>query len=120
MGKIIGGYNPRSLSSEIDKRGDPLTSIIKGEDELWDVSLMKFIYEITRRSLRNNLLQMRSRGLLGVDSGGIPVDARVRIDELFRKVLKGEYEPSELKMELDRWGLFEEYEDRFFNIFKKR
>ncbi len=108
------------LSREIDKRGDPLTSIIKGEDELWDVSLMKFIYEITRSSLRNNLLQMRSRGLLDIDSSGIPVDARVRIDELFRKVLKGEYEPSELKAELDRWGLFEEYEDRFFNIFKKR
>lgn len=108
------------LSREIDKRGDPLTSIIKGEDELWDVSLMKFIYEITRSSLRNNLLQMRSRGLLDIDSSGIPVDARVRIDELFRKVLKGEYEPSELKKELDRWGLFEEYEDRFFNIFKKR
>jgi hypothetical protein len=81
---------------------------------------MKFIYEITRRSLRNNLLQMGSRGLLDVDSGGIPVDARLRIDELFRKVLKGEYEPSELKEELDRWGLFEEYQDRFFNIFKKR
>ena len=107
------------LSSEIDKRGDPLTSIIKGEDELWDVSLMKFIYEITRSSLRNNLLQMRSRGLLDIDSSGIPVDARVRIDELFRKVLKGEYEPSELKAELDRWNLFEEYEDRFFTIFKK-
>ncbi len=107
------------LSSEIDKRGDPLTSIIKGEDEFWDVSLMKFIYEITRSSLRNNLLQMKSRGLLDVDSGGIPVDARVRIDELFKKVLKGDCEPSELKEELDRWGLFEEYQDRFFNIFKK-
>ena len=107
------------LSSDIDKRGDPLTSIIKGEDELWDVSLMKFIYEITRSSLRNNLLQLRRRGLLDVDSGGIPADARLRIEELFRKVLKGEYEPSELKEELDHWGLFEEYEDRFFNIFKK-
>ena len=107
------------LSSEIDKRGDPLTSIIKGEDEFWDVSLMKFIYEITRSSLRSNLLQMKSRGLLDIDSGGIPVDARVRIDELFKKVLKGDCEPSELKEELDRWGLFEEYQDRFFNIFKK-
>ncbi len=107
------------LNEEIDKRGDRLTSIIRGEDELWDVSLMKFIYEMTRSSLRNNLMQLGSRGLLDIDAGGIPVDARVRIDELFRKVLKGESEPSELKAELDRWNLFEEYEDRFFNIFKK-
>ena len=107
------------LNAEIDKRGDPLTSIIRGEDELWDVSLMKFIYEMTRSSLRNNLMQLGSRGLLDIDASGIPVDARVRIDELFRKVSTGESEPSELKAELDRWNLFEEYEDRFFNIFKK-
>jgi len=107
------------LNEEIDKHGDPLTSIIRGEDELWDVSLMKFIYEMTRSSLRNNLLQMGSRGLLDVDASGVPVDARLRIDELFRKVAKGEIEPYELKVELDRWNLFEEYEDRFFNIFKK-
>ncbi len=108
------------LNAEINKRGDPLTSIIKGEDEFWDVSLMKFIYEMTRSSLRNNLRQMESRGLLDIDAGGIPADARVRIDELFRKVSSGESEPYELQAELDRWNLFEEYEDRFFNIFKKK
>ncbi|MBA7672421.1 hypothetical protein ES703_80597 [subsurface metagenome] len=63
---------------------------------------------------------MESRGLLDIDAGGIPVEARVRIDELFRKVSSGESEPHELKAELDRWNLFEEYEDRFFTIFKKR
>jgi len=108
------------LNAEIDKRGDPLTSIIKGEDELWDVSLMKFIYEVTRSSLRDNLRQMGTRGLLDTDANGIPADVRLRIEELFTKVLRGEYEPYELKAELDRWGLFEEYEDRFLAIFKKK
>jgi len=108
------------LNAEIDKRGDPLASIIKGEDALWDVSLLKFIYEITRSSLQDNLMQLGSRGLLDIDAGGIPADARVRIEELFSRVVKGECEPSELKEELDRWNLFEEYEDRFLNIFKKR
>jgi len=108
------------LNAEIDKRGDPLISIIKGEDELWDVSLMRFIYEMTRSSMRDNLWQMGSKGLLDIDSRGIPVDARVRIEELFRKVSRGEIEPSELKEELDHWNLFEEYEDRFFAIFKKK
>ena len=107
------------INAEIDKRGDPLASIIKGEDELWDVSLMKFIYEMTRSSIQDNLLQMGSRGLLDIDAGGIPVDARVRIEELFRQVAQGEHEPRELKEELDHWDLFEEYEDRFFAIFRK-
>ena len=107
------------LNAEIDKRGDPLTAIIKGEDEFWDVSLMKFIHEVTRSSLEDNIRQMGRRGLLNLDATGIPVDARVRINELFEKVTRGEREPGELKEELDHWGLFEEYEDRFFNIFKK-
>jgi hypothetical protein len=55
-----------------------------------------------------------------VDSSGVPADARVRIEELFRKVITGQIEPSELKEELDRWNLFEEYEDRFFTLFKKK
>ena len=116
------GSNIRGLfyTYRNDKRGDPLAAIIKGKDELWDVSLMKFIYEVTRSSVQDNLRQMGSRGLLNIDAAGIPVDARVRIDELFRKVARGEREPSELKEELDRWGLFEEYEDRFFSIFKKK
>lgn len=108
------------LNAEIDARGDQLASIIKGEDNLWDVSLMKFIYELTRNSLQNNLAQMNSRGLLDTDDSGVPADVRLRIDKLFARVLRGELEPGELKAELDRWGLFEEYEDRFLAIFKKR
>jgi hypothetical protein len=107
------------INADIDKRGDQLASIIKGRDELWDVSLMKFIYEMTRNSLRNNLSQMDRRGLLDVDAGGTPIDARLSIEELFQQVTRGEREPRELKEELDRWDLFEEYEDRFFNIFGK-
>ena len=106
------------LNAEIDKKDDPLTSIIKGEDELWDVSLLKFIYEMTALSLRSNLQQMGARGLLNIDAGGVPADARVKIEELFGRVASGESEPRDLKEELDRWGLFEEYQDRFFALFK--
>jgi hypothetical protein len=107
------------LNRDIDKRGDPLASIIRGQDELWDVSLMKFIYEMTRSSLPDNLMQMETRGLLDMDARGVPADARVRIEELFKMVSAGDLDPGELKNELDRWGLFEEYEDRFLSIFKK-
>ncbi|MFC1990853.1 hypothetical protein ACFLU9_01720 [Chloroflexota bacterium] len=108
------------LSEEIDKRGDPLASIIKGEDDLWDISLLKFVYEITKSSMQNNISQLGTRGLLNVDSSGVTTDARHRIEELFRLALIGECEPRELKNELDRWNIFEEYEDRFFNLFKKK
>jgi len=107
------------LNARINQRGDPLAAIIKGEDQLWDVSLMKFIYEMTRRSLPDNLKQMGNRGLLNIDTAGIPADARLRIEELFQRAAQGESGPKELKEELDRWGLFEEYQDRFFKLFGK-
>ena len=107
------------LNDEIDKKGDPMASIIKGQDELWDVSLLKFIYEITNRSLRSNIQQLGSRGLLNTDASGIPVGARARIDELFGQVARGESRPYELERELNRWGMFEDYQDRFFSLFKK-
>jgi hypothetical protein len=105
------------INDEIDKRGDPLASIIRGQDELWDVSLMKFIYEMTRSSLPDNLMQMGTRGLLDIDARGIPADARIRIEKLFDLAHKGDMEPRELKEELDRWGVFDDYEDRFFALF---
>jgi hypothetical protein len=108
------------INTEINERDEKLTAIIKGEDELWDVSLLKFIYELTANSIAGNLMQLGSRGLLRVDAEGIPMDARLRIEEHFSSVIRGDSSPAELKDELERWNLFEEYQDRFFQLFKKK
>ncbi len=107
------------LNEKIDKRGDALAAIVRGVDELWDVSILKFIYEITRSSVKDNLMQMGARGLLDVDASGVPAEVRMRLNGLFNLVERGELEPRKLKEELDRWGLFELYEDRFLAIFKR-
>ncbi len=107
------------LNEEIDQRDNKLAAIIKGEDTLWDVSLMKFIFEITRTSAPHNYRQLETRGLLEMDSRGTPAGAREKINELFEQVTNGEREPGELREELERWGLFEEYEDRFLSLFRK-
>jgi hypothetical protein len=108
------------LNKEIDKKGDPLASIIKGQDDLWDVSLLKFIYEITTRSMPNNIAQLGSRGLLGMSHGGVPVGARQKIEEMFQQVAAGEIKAYELERELNHWGVFEEYQDRFFALVRGR
>lgn len=109
-----------NISRDIEQRADPLAAIIKGVDEMWDVSILKFIFEMTLKSVTGNLHQMKTRGLLDVDASGIPAEIRLRIDELFRQVARGEREPKELKDELDRWGVFSHYEDRFFALFGGR
>ena len=108
------------LNEEIDKKNDPLASIIKGQDDLWDVSLLKFIYEITSRSMQSNIHQLGSRGLLGMSPGGVPIGARQKIEDMFRQVAQGECKADELEAELNRWGVFEEYQDRFFALIRGR
>jgi hypothetical protein len=108
------------INARIDERKDNLAAIIRGEDVLWDVSLIKFIFDLTRRSVGDNVSQMGKRGLLDIDPSGLPADARMRIESLFRGVARGESEPRELKDELDRWQVFSEYEDRFLALFRDR
>jgi hypothetical protein len=108
------------LNDEIDKKDDPLATIIKGQDDLWDVSLLKFIYEITSRSVHNNMVQMGSMGMFGESHGGIPVGVRQTIEEMFQQAWRGEIRAYELEQELNRWGVFDEYQDRFFSLVKGR
>ena len=118
---IVSGKWPAlvaKLNDEIDKKNDPLATIIKGQDDLWDVSLLKFIYEITSRSVRSNMAQMESRGLLGMSHSGIPVGVRQSIEEMFERARQGEIKSYELERELNQWGVFEEYQDRFFALVK--
>ena len=110
------------VAHTIDERSkaESLTTIIKGIDEFWDVSLMKFIQEFTLNSSLKNIHEFETQGLLEVDKGGVPRNARMEIDDLFLKVGRGEVEPYILYNELRRWGVFPEYEDRFWNLFRHR
>ena len=108
-----------NINQEIDRSENQLSTIIKGVDELWDISLMKFIHDITRQSLGNNVMEMGMRGMLGME-GGIPRHARYMIEQLFREAAGDRARVSELEAELSRWGLFGEYEDRFLDLFRRR
>ncbi len=118
------------ISGEIDKRKDPYCAIIKGVDEFWDVSLSKFVQEMIIRSahfsqmpdlMGNRSLSISREGfpVVSRDSSGIPVIAKKEIEILFKLFEKGELKPNKLKEELDRWGVFEKYQDRFFEHFKR-
>lgn len=51
---------------------------------------------------------------------GVPEDARFRIETLLDQARRGEVEPAEVHRELERWDLFDEYQDRFLGLFKRR
>ena len=110
-----------NIGDDLDRRKEHLSVVMVGVDELWDVALLKFIYEFTSSSFAGNVREIQARGLLEPqpDFGGVPRAATQQIDKLFREVEQGA-NPDALKQELDRWGLFEFYQDRFLNLFRHR
>ncbi|HVC32619.1 MAG TPA: hypothetical protein VNL16_03825 [Chloroflexota bacterium] len=107
------------LADQLNREGQVHAAVIRGVDHYWDVSLMKFIHDLTVGSLGQTIGDLGRRGLLGVDRG-VPRAARAHIEELFAGVAAGEIEPLQLKTELDRWDLFDEYEDRFLGMFRRQ
>ena len=115
VGQVIN-----KLSSDIEEQRNPLSTIIKGVEESWDVSLLMFIYGLTTRSVRSNVAEFSRRGFLDIDASGVPQGARDYIEELFEQVKHNLSRVPELVVELHRWGLFAEYQDRFFALFRKK
>jgi hypothetical protein len=103
----------------LDQEKRSLEAVIHGVDELWDVSLMKFIFELTNSSARSNFNELRSMGLLE-SRGGLPEEARRRIESMLDQARRGDLDPSVVHRELQRWGVFDEYEDRFLGLFRGR
>ncbi len=115
---------------KVGRYGVVSTDIIKGVAGLWDVSLSKFILDMMVRSVYlAQIPDFKKRGFVGInqigqaiiakDRYGIPLAAREEIEKLFKSVEKGESKPIKLKEELDNWGVFEQYQDRFFGLFRK-
>jgi hypothetical protein len=107
-----------TISRRIDDRNDPLSAIIKGVEEMWDVSLIKFTFELTSSSAYHNYSEFYGRGGFAHDERGIPKDALEGIEELFELTSRDPAHAPELAGELRRWNLWSAYQDRFLQIFR--
>ena len=109
----------QKIGDDLDEREETMSVVMVGVDELWDVALLKFIYEFTSSSISYNTREFDSSGLMSpvASSGGIPKAAANQIEDMFRSVQKGGSAET-LKGELDKWGIFEYYEERFLDLFR--
>ena len=107
----------KRIIEKLDKEDKPLEAVIRGLDDLWDVSLMKFIYELTARSAQQNANELKFHGLLDMEAN-VPRDARHRIEWMITEAKKGNVAPQEIHKELERWNLLDEYQDRFLKLFR--
>ena len=107
------------ISKDLSDRNNNLSVVIVGVDEFWDAALLKFIYEYTEASISFNSQEIRYAGLLDPVEryGNLPVAVVNQIEEMFKSVSVGG-SVEILKKELEKWGVYQFYEDRFLGLFK--
>jgi len=105
------------VRNEINEKEKNLAAIIKGDDETWNISIMKFIVEMTLRSAGENIAELEEHGLFP-DRSGVPKYVKNRIEYLFEKAKTNKAAVEELGNLLNKYKLFSQYEDRFFRLFK--
>ncbi|MBM4144363.1 MAG: hypothetical protein FJ225_12345 [Lentisphaerae bacterium] len=107
------------VENEVRGRNDPLSAVVVGVDEPWDVCLVKLFWEVIRHSVGPNVRDLERRRMFD-DAGGVPRAVRDDIERAFERAAR---DPSQIKAlggMLHRAGLFEEYQDRFFSLMRQR
>ena len=106
------------VKAKIAARNDPTAAVIYGVDNPWDVCLLKFMVDVIRTSAPHNFSELGRRRLLD-DVNGVPRAVRDEIEGDFLAASRDRAAVEPLGKKLRRYGLFEEYEDRFFALFRK-
>ena len=107
------------VEAQVKESGDPLSAVVVGVDEPWDVCLVKLFWEVIRKSVVPNIRELERRKLFD-DAGGVPRAVRNNIEEAFIAASRDPSLTTGLGQQLQKYGLFEEYQDRFFSLVRAR
>ncbi len=107
------------VKQDVQRKNDPMTAVVLGVDQPWDVCLLKLMVDMIRHSAPANISDLQRRHLLD-NVNGTPRAVREDLEALF---LRASRDPALIKLlgaRLRKYGLFEEYEDRFFALVRAR
>lgn len=107
------------VKKQIADKNDTMAAVIHGVDDPWDVCLLKFMVDVIRDSAPHNFSELGRRNLLD-DVNGTPRAVREEIERGFLMASRDKALVVPLGNKLRKYGLFEEYEDRFFALFRKK
>jgi hypothetical protein len=104
-----------NIERDLDRTSPPRSALLFAPESGWTFALMKFILEETWRSFKSNVQELEDRGLF--DPAQADLQRRRRdIESLFRAARQDASALRVLGERLKEYGLFEEYQDRFFAL----
>lgn len=106
------------VKQDVAARDDPLSAVVKGVDTPWDVCLVRLFWLAIRNSVQVNYKEMAARKLFERQEG-IPAGVREEIETAFAAAAADTRKIRDLGSLLQRHGLFEQFQDRFFALVKR-
>mgnify|MGYP003586009002 FL=1 len=103
------------VKADVAGKKDPFAAVVKGVDDPWDVCLVRLFWTVIQNSAQANIREMHERHLFEMQDG-IPAGLRDEIEKAFAAAAKDPSLIKALGKLLQDHGLFERYQDRFFNL----
>jgi hypothetical protein len=107
----------RKLTREFDRSNPVRQALLRGPDKMWEITLLKFVIEETLASFSTNMQELSERGYFDKGAQAVHIQKR-KIESLFKKARQDKSIINELGKTLKESHLFEEYQDRFFQLLK--
>ena len=106
------------VKKDVAARNDPLSAVVKGVDKPWDVCLVRLFWLVIKNSVEVNFKEMAERKLFERHEG-IPAGVREEIEAAFAAATIDSRKIRDLGALLQRHGVFEQFQDRFFALVKR-
>jgi len=107
------------VKEAVEARGDPMSAVLVGVDDPWDVCLVRLFWEVIQKSALVNIREMQKQNLFDNEQG-VPRGVRNDIEAAFKAANQDPSRIQALGAKLHALGLFNEYEDRFFSLVKSK
>jgi len=107
------------VKQDVEARKDPFSAVIQGVDQPWDVCLVRFFWQLIQSSAQANIHELTERRMFELREG-VPMGVREQIDTAFAAAERNPAMIKALGRLLQQHGVFEQYQDRFFGLVKRR
>jgi hypothetical protein len=107
------------VKNDVAARKDPFCAVIQGVDRPWDVCLVRFFWQLIQSSAQANIHELAERHLFELREG-VPAGVREEIEKAFAAAERNPALLKALGRTLQRHGVFEQYQDRFFALVRRR
>lgn len=108
------------IEQAVKVKDDPLSAIVVGVEQPWEVSLMKLMVDVMQKSVVANINDLQKKNLLPLNPEQTEQRKRTEIESDFQAAAQDRRLIQDLGRKLQKYGLFDEFEDRFFALVKER